>query len=57
MKYLFLQIAPTAKEINGKTKIITKNENGTKFKIAKKATVIAVMIAIKVKFSIGLILF
>ena len=37
--------------------IITKNENGMKFKIAKKATVIAVMIAIKVIFSTGFSLF
>ena len=37
--------------------MITKNENGIKFKIAKKATVIAVMIAIKVIFSTGFSLF
>jgi hypothetical protein len=48
---------PTTKETNGKTMMITKNENGIKFKIAKKATVIAVMIAINVKFSTGFSLF
>ena len=56
-KYLFLQTVPTTKDMNGKTKIIIKNEKGTKFKIAKKATVIAVIIEAKVKFSIGFTLF
>lgn len=50
-------MVPTTKATNGKTMMITKNENGMKFKIAKKATVIAVMIAIKVIFSTGFSLF